>query len=420
MRWSAPGLTRGARQRRRPPSRWCWCCRRASATRRARCSPARSRAARRRSRGRLPGATTRAPNRAKPIWRASPARSASLSKHKCRVFWTAPLDGPADAGAGRAMAQRRCAAPDRRRPLPQPSRPVRLGSHRSGLAPAGRAPAGATWPAQAADLGAGYGYLAGGTAVALPRHHGARSVRSRGARARSGARQPRAVRRSRRARLPLARRHHAAWPSSYDFIVSNPPFHAQGRADRPDIGRALHRRRRRRRCSPAAGCGWSPIATCRTRRCSTRSFGQRAHRRAGRRLQGDRGGQGAPRPSTPSARRRQGQEPRMKLVKLIANLGYGSRKDVAAMFREGRITDAARRGAVRRRQGRPRRHPRRRRAARSARRPDADAAQADRLHLFDQGSGPHHLRPAAAAFPPALAAAVDASAGSIATPAACC
>ncbi len=31
----------------------------------------------------------------------------------------------------------------------------------------------------------------------------------------------------------------------------------------------------------------------------------------------------------------------MKLVKLIANLGYGSRKDVARMFREGRITDAS-------------------------------------------------------------------------------
>ena len=30
----------------------------------------------------------------------------------------------------------------------------------------------------------------------------------------------------------------------------------------------------------------------------------------------------------------------MKLVKLIANLGYGSRKEVAWMFREGRITDA--------------------------------------------------------------------------------
>ena len=31
----------------------------------------------------------------------------------------------------------------------------------------------------------------------------------------------------------------------------------------------------------------------------------------------------------------------MKLLRLIANLGYGSRKQVTAMFREGRITDAA-------------------------------------------------------------------------------
>ena len=31
----------------------------------------------------------------------------------------------------------------------------------------------------------------------------------------------------------------------------------------------------------------------------------------------------------------------MKLVKLIANLGYGSRKEVTRMFREGRITDGA-------------------------------------------------------------------------------
>lgn len=31
----------------------------------------------------------------------------------------------------------------------------------------------------------------------------------------------------------------------------------------------------------------------------------------------------------------------MRLVRLIGNLGYGSRKDVAAMFREGRVTDAA-------------------------------------------------------------------------------
>jgi 16S rRNA pseudouridine516 synthase len=31
----------------------------------------------------------------------------------------------------------------------------------------------------------------------------------------------------------------------------------------------------------------------------------------------------------------------MKLLRLIANLGYGSRRDVAALFREGRVTDAA-------------------------------------------------------------------------------
>ncbi|MEO5565450.1 MAG: pseudouridine synthase [Luteimonas sp.] len=31
----------------------------------------------------------------------------------------------------------------------------------------------------------------------------------------------------------------------------------------------------------------------------------------------------------------------MKLVKLIANLGYGSRREVARMFREGRVTDPA-------------------------------------------------------------------------------
>lgn len=31
----------------------------------------------------------------------------------------------------------------------------------------------------------------------------------------------------------------------------------------------------------------------------------------------------------------------MKLVKLLANLGYGSRREVARLFREGRVTDAA-------------------------------------------------------------------------------
>jgi 16S rRNA pseudouridine516 synthase len=30
----------------------------------------------------------------------------------------------------------------------------------------------------------------------------------------------------------------------------------------------------------------------------------------------------------------------MKLLRTIANLGYGSRRDVTAMIREGRVTDA--------------------------------------------------------------------------------
>ena len=30
----------------------------------------------------------------------------------------------------------------------------------------------------------------------------------------------------------------------------------------------------------------------------------------------------------------------MKLLKLLANLGYGSRKQVMAMFRDGAVTDA--------------------------------------------------------------------------------
>src|SRR5690606_26489917 len=56
-----------------------------------------------------------------------------------------------------------------------------------------------------------------------------------------------------------------------------------------------------------------------------RQLRQRPHRGPARRLQGSRGGGAVSRP--------------VKLVKLIANLGYGSRRDVTRMFREGRITD---------------------------------------------------------------------------------
>src|SRR5262249_38803168 len=48
------------------------------------------------------------------------------------------------------------------------------------------------------------------------------------------------------------------------------------------------------------------------------------HRHAAAWLQDRRGGKGAA---------------RMKLLKLIANLGYGSRQEVTAMFRDGRLLD---------------------------------------------------------------------------------
>ena len=76
----------------------------------------------------------------------------------------------------------------------------------------------------------------------------------------------------------------------------------------------------------------------------------------------------------------------MRLVKLIANLGYGSRKEVTAIFREGRITDVD--GEVLYTDDKVE-HSRvllDGQAARPAARHVADDAQADGLHLFDQRS----------------------------------
>lgn len=159
----------------------------------------------------------------------------SLSKNKCRVFWTAPLDGPADADLAREWAQA-----DAPRPIAEGrfvSRPgvfawdridaasrllvEHLPTHLSGAA---------------ADLGAGYGYL---SAELLARNAGIVSVDLYEAERRA---------------LDLARQNLAAFAEratlrfhwhdvtrgldgAYDVIVCNPPFHAQGRADRPDIGR---------------------------------------------------------------------------------------------------------------------------------------------------------------------------------------
>lgn len=164
---------------------------------------------------------------------AGPLRT--LSKNKCRVFWSEPLDGPADAGL--AMRWR---ASDEPRPILDGrflSRPGVFAWDRIDAASALLAEhlpndlAGA-----GADLGSGYGYLA---SEILSRCAGAKALDLYEA-------EKRALELSRANLAPFAERaalgfhwHDVAagLPQRYDFVVTNPPFHAQGRADRPDIGR---------------------------------------------------------------------------------------------------------------------------------------------------------------------------------------
>lgn len=159
----------------------------------------------------------------------------TLSKNKCRAFWTTPLNGPRDAAlaeewlqldAPRAIADGRFV-----------SRPGVFAWDRIDVASqllAGHLPPDLA--GRAADLGAGFGYLgvellercAG--IVALDCHEAERRA------------------------LDLARRNLTAFESRatiryrwhdvtaglthrYEVIVCNPPFHTHARADRPDVGR---------------------------------------------------------------------------------------------------------------------------------------------------------------------------------------
>lgn len=163
-----------------------------------------------------------------------------LSKNKCRVFWSAPLDGPADPAlaaqwqgldairpilGGRFLSRPGVFAWDRIDPAS-----ALLAAH----LPADLA-------GRAADFGAGYGYLAAELLarcpgiVALDLYEAeARALDL--ARANLGAdRRPATAR-----EVAIDYRWQdvtAGVDARYDVIVSNPPFHGQGRAERPDIGR---------------------------------------------------------------------------------------------------------------------------------------------------------------------------------------
>ena len=161
----------------------------------------------------------------------------SLAKHHCRVFWTPPLHGAHDAAL--AAAWREADAPrtvhDARSGRTFLSRPGVFAWDRVDPASALLA---AHLPAElagrGADLAAGWGYLAG---EVLARAPGVRALDLYEAEARA---------------LDLARANLAGaaaalgfhWhdvaaglpQGGYDFIVSNPPFHAHDRGDRPELG----------------------------------------------------------------------------------------------------------------------------------------------------------------------------------------
>jgi 16S rRNA (guanine1207-N2)-methyltransferase len=163
--------------------------------------------------------------------------SGSISKNHCRVYWTTVnaatcdaallatwrvLDAPRQILDGRFISRPGVFAWDRIDPA-------------SALL-AGQLPA--TLTGSAADLGCGFGYLATELVQRCP---GIASLHLYEAEARA---------------LDLARQNLARFsdrvsldfhwhdvtrglPGRYDVIVSNPPFHAQGAGDRPDIGRSF-------------------------------------------------------------------------------------------------------------------------------------------------------------------------------------
>ncbi|WP_161828873.1 class I SAM-dependent methyltransferase [Steroidobacter agaridevorans] len=158
----------------------------------------------------------------------------SMSKNKCRVFWTASLarlnvsliahwqelDAPRSIADGRFTSRPGIFAWDRI-DVASALLAEHLPSNLSG---------------RAADLGAGFGYL---SAELLTRCPGITALDAYEAENRA-LELARVNLKSFEARTPIDYRWHdvaAGLPDTYDVIVTNPPFHAQRAIDRPDIGR---------------------------------------------------------------------------------------------------------------------------------------------------------------------------------------
>ncbi len=159
----------------------------------------------------------------------------SLTKNHCRAFWSKPLDGAQDAELLTKWTQL-----DAPRPILEgrfTSRPGVFAWDRIDPASAllvEHLPADLA--GKGADLGAGYGYL---SAEVLARSPSVSALDLYEAEARALALAKRNLS-SFEAQAAIGYRWHdvtTGVPEQYDFIVTNPPFHTQSRADRPDVGR---------------------------------------------------------------------------------------------------------------------------------------------------------------------------------------
>ena len=176
---------------------------------------------------------------------------ATLTKNKCRVFWTAPLHGAATADgadgdaeratpAGNPVLAAQWAAFDRVQPIADGRFVSRPGVFAWDRIDPASALLAAHLPAdlagRAADLGAGFGYLSAELLARCPRITAIDLYEAEG-RALDLARRNLA---SHGGKVALDYHWHdvtGGLPKRYDVIVTNPPFHTQSRADRPDIGR---------------------------------------------------------------------------------------------------------------------------------------------------------------------------------------
>ena len=159
----------------------------------------------------------------------------SLTKNHCRVFWSKPLGDAHDPALLARWTQL-----DAARPILDgrfTSRPGVFAWDR--IDPASALLVEHLPPdlaGKGADLGAGYGYLSAEVLARSPKVS-ALDLYEAEARALALAKQNLS---SFEAQAAIGYRWHdvtTGVAEQYDFIVSNPPFHTQSRADRPDVGR---------------------------------------------------------------------------------------------------------------------------------------------------------------------------------------